>query len=126
MIISCKSTMMIGSQVKPFVTINSYSDGRPSARYRLDAKDEGVVLKHDTGPDSSDYLGARDVFVFENKGTFYMHYDGAGLKGWLACLATSKDLINWQVKGPVLDYGLPGSDDSRSASYGSVYFDGTK
>jgi hypothetical protein len=55
-----------------------------------------------------------------------MHYDGAGPKGWLACLATSKDLVNWQVKGPVLDYGAPGSDDSRSASYGSVYYDGVK
>jgi predicted GH43/DUF377 family glycosyl hydrolase len=104
----------------------AYSDGRPSAKYRLDAKDEGIVLKYGTGPDSCDYLGARDIFVFEDRGTYYMHYDGAGPKGWLACLATSRDLVNWKVKGPVLDYGKPGSDDSRSASYGSVYFDGVK
>ena len=115
-----------GSQIKAASATGSYSDGRPTAKYRLDAKDQGVVFKHGTGPDSSDYLGARDVFVFENKGTYYMHYDGAGIKGWLACLATSRDLVHWQVKGPILDYGKPGSDDSRSASYGSVYFDGTK
>ncbi len=121
-----KAISQMGSQVKPASTVISYSDGRPAARYRLDAKDQGVVLKYGTGPDSSDYLGARDVFVYEDHGTYYMHYDGAGVNGWLACLATSKDMTNWKVKGPVLDYGKAGSDDSRSASYGSVYFDGTK
>lgn len=125
-IVSCINASRMSSRVKPFATVSSYSDGRPTAKYRLNAKDQGVVLKYGSGPDSSDYLGARDVFVYEYQGTYYMHYDGAGLKGWLACLATSKDLVNWQVKGPVLDYGAPGSDDSRSASYGSVYFDGTK
>ena len=115
-----------GSTVKAVTALRSYTDGRPAARYRLDAKDQGIVLKYGTGPDSSDYLGARDIFVFEDHGTYYMHYDGAGLKGWLACLATSKDLVNWEVKGPILDYGAPGSDDARSASYGSVYYDGVK
>ena len=115
-----------GSQVKAATAVKTYADGRPSARYRLDAKDEGIVLKYGAGPDSSDYLGARDIFVFQDKDTYYMHYDGAGPKGWLACLATSKDLKNWQIKGPVLNYGAPGSDDSRSASYGSVYYDGVK
>lgn len=123
---SCTAHQKQGSQVKTATAAGSYADGRPSAKYRLDAKDEGIVLKYGTGPDSSDYLGARDIFVFEDKGTYYMHYDGAGPKGWLACLATSKDLTNWQVKGPVLNYGAPGSDDSRSASYGSVYYDGVK
>lgn len=114
------------SQVKRIATTRSYIDDRPTAKYRLDAKDQGVVLKYGSGPDSSDYLGARDIFVYEDKGTYYMHYDGAGLKGWLTCLATSKDLVNWKIKGPVLDYGKPGSEDSRSASYGTVYFDGMK
>ena len=115
-----------GSLVMPERHIRTYDDGRPSATYRLNATDQGVVFKYGSGPDSSDYLGARDVFVYEDQGTYYMHYDGAGLKGWLACLATSNDMVNWQVKGPVLDYGPAGSDDSRSASYGSVYFDGLK
>ncbi len=43
-----------------------------------------------------DILGARDVWVFEADGTNYMHYDAAGPEGWLAALATSKDLIHWQ------------------------------
>ena len=38
-----------------------------------------------------------------------LHYDGAGPKGWLACLATSKDLVNWTKHEPVLDFGAQGS-----------------
>ncbi len=45
-----------------------------------------------------DILGARDVWVFEDKGTYYMHYDAAGPKGWLSSLAISKDLIKWEKK----------------------------
>ena len=101
-----------------------YPDGRPSASLRLEAKDQGVVLKHGAGPGQCDMLGARDVWVYESGGTYYMHYDGAGPKGWLACLATSNDLVHWAKKGPVLDFGKPGEDDSASASYGVTYFDG--
>lgn len=115
-----------GSLIRPAQTVAAYADGRPSAAYRLDAKDQGVVFRHGAGPDSCDYLGARDIFVFEDHGTYYMHYDGAGPGGWLACLATSRNLTDWSVRGPVLDYGKPGSDDARSASYGSVYYDGKK
>jgi predicted GH43/DUF377 family glycosyl hydrolase len=124
--VSCMPAAKTGSQVEPIVAVSSYIDNRPIANYRLDAKDQGVVLKYGTGRDSSDYLGARDVFVYEDHGTYYMNYDGAGPKGWLACLATSKNLLDWKIEGPVLDYGEPGSEDSRSASYGSVYFDGLK
>ncbi|MGW8256986.1 MAG: hypothetical protein ACWGMZ_05840, partial [Thermoguttaceae bacterium] len=102
----------------------AYSDSRPVAWYRLEAKDHGVVYRHGQGPDDCDYLGARDVWVWKYKDLYYMHYDGAGKKGWLACLATSKDLVNWTPKGPVLDFGKPGTPDSASASYGTVYFDG--
>jgi predicted GH43/DUF377 family glycosyl hydrolase len=101
-----------------------YPDGRPAARLRLAAKDQGVVLRHGDGPGQCDMLGARDVWVYESGGTYYMHYDGAGPKGWLACLATSTNLIHWTRKGPVLDFGKPGEDDSASASYGVTYFDG--
>ena len=81
-----------------------YPDHRPT-RYRLEAKDQGVVFRHGTGPGQCDYLGARNVWVYESDGTYYMHYDGAGPKGWLCCLATSKDLLNWTPKGPVLNFG---------------------
>ena len=102
----------------------SYPDGRPVATMRMEAKDQGVVLKHGEGPGQCDLLGSRDCWVYEAGGTYYMHYDGAGPKGWLACLATSSDLVHWTRKGPVLDFGKPGEDDSASASYGVTYFDG--
>ena len=127
-LISAKTqlTLRNGSQIKVANSITKYSDNRPSASYRLDAKDYGIVFKYGKGPDSCDYLGARDVWVFEYNGTYYMNYDGSGIKGWLTCLATSSDLLNWNRKRPLLNYGKPGSKDSRSASYGTVYFDGSK
>jgi predicted GH43/DUF377 family glycosyl hydrolase len=114
-----------GSQIVQADNVKAYSDNRPTARYRLNATDAGIVLKYGTGPDSCDYLGTRDIWVFEADGKYYMHYDGAGKKGWLACRATSTDLVNWITEGPVLDYGAPGTGDSRSASYGTTFFDGT-
>ncbi len=101
-----------------------YPDGRPVAFLRMEAKDQGVVLRHGDGPGRCDILGARDLWIYEAGGTYYMHYDGAGPKGWLACLATSTDLVHWTKKGPVLDFGKPGENDSASASYGTTYFDG--
>lgn len=102
----------------------AYPDGRPVAILRLEAKDQGVVLKHGGGPGDCDQLGARDVWVFQAGGKYYMHYDGAGPKGWLACLATSTNLTDWTKHGPVLDLGKPGEDDSASASYGVTFSDG--
>ena len=103
---------------------SAYPDGRPSASLRLEAHDQGVVLKHGDGPDDCDSLGARDLWVFKTGNTFAMHYDGAGPKGWLSCLATSFDLSHWALQGPVLDFGKPGEPDSASASYGTTYYDG--
>ncbi|MBT3201421.1 MAG: hypothetical protein HN350_16090 [Phycisphaerales bacterium] len=101
-----------------------YSDGRPAATLRLDAKDHGIVLRYGDGPDKCDILGARDVWVFEADGTYYMHYDASGPKGWLSSLAVSKDLLTWKKKGPILDFGKPGEDDAKSAAYGVTYYDG--
>ena len=56
----------------------------------------------------------------------YLHYDGAGPRGWLACLATSKDLRHWDLKGPVLDLGSKGEDDSGTASSPWTIFDGKR
>jgi predicted GH43/DUF377 family glycosyl hydrolase len=102
---------------------NPYPDGRPQATLRLDAKDLGVVLRHGNGPGQCDVYGARDVWVFEDGDTYYMHYDAAGPTGWLAALATSKDLLHWEKMGPVLGLGKPGEDDSKSASYGVTFKD---
>lgn len=114
-----------GSTVVPANEVANYLDGRPSAVLRLEAKDQGVVLAHGDGPGQCDYLGARDIWVFEEGGTYYMHYDGAGVQGWLACLATSKDLVKWTKKGPALSLGKPGTMDSASASYGTTFWDGS-
>ena len=103
-----------------------YSDGRPAATLRLDATDHGIVLRYGDGPGKCDMLGARDVWVFQAHGTYHMHYDAAGPKGWLCSLAVSKDLHSWEKKGPILEFGKPGEDDSRSASYGVTYYDGTR
>jgi predicted GH43/DUF377 family glycosyl hydrolase len=102
----------------------AYEDDRSVATLRLPARDQGVVLKHGDGPGRCDELGARDVWLYEDAGTYYLHYDGAGPRGWLACLATSTDLVHWTKQGPILDFGKPGESDSASASYATTYYDG--
>jgi hypothetical protein len=101
--------------------IPSYLDGRPAATQRMDATDAGPVLRHGDGPADCDVYGARDIWVYEDGGTFFMNYDGAGDTAWLACLATSPDGVQWTKHGPVLDLGAAGSADSGSASYGTTY-----
>ncbi|MBK1876017.1 hypothetical protein [Pelagicoccus mobilis] len=101
-----------------------YRDGRPSTSLRMDATDHGIVLRFGDGPDRCDYLGARDVWVYEEDDTYYMHYDAAGPEGWLCSLAVSEDMLTWEKKGPILDFGDAGEDDSKSASYGVTYRDG--
>jgi predicted GH43/DUF377 family glycosyl hydrolase len=101
-----------------------YPDGRPAAQYRLNATDQGRVLMHGGGPRQCDELGAREAIVFQHRGTYYLHYDGAGPTGWLACLATSKDLVQWTKHGPAIELGQPGDNDAGTASSPWVYFDG--
>lgn len=121
---ACLPKVPAASLVVPAKELEKYADGRPAAKYRLEAKDNGVVLRHGDGPDRCDYLGARDIWVWEHGGNYFMHYDGAGPKGWLACLATSKDLLTWTKKGPALELGGASDTDSASASYGVTFFDG--
>ena len=104
-------------------TAQKYSDGRPEAHLRMKAQDYGIVLRYGDGPDQCDILGARDVWVFEADDTYYMHYDAAGPRGWLSSLAVSKDLVNWEKRGPILDFGKVGEDDEASASYGVTFHD---
>ena len=61
----------------------------------MEALDQGLVFEYGHGPEKSDFLGAREVWVFEADGLYHMTYDGAGPDGWLACLATSRDLVTW-------------------------------
>jgi predicted GH43/DUF377 family glycosyl hydrolase len=78
----------------------------------MEAKDQGVILRHGDGPNQCDSLGAREALIFEEKGIYHLFYDGAGPRGWLACQAISRDLKNWEKKGPILDLGKPGEMDS--------------
>jgi hypothetical protein len=108
-----------GSQIVAAAPI-SYPDGRPAASYRLNATDQGAILKHGNAPGGSDALGARDVYVYQSGGTYYMTYDGSGASGWVTNLATSTDLTNWSKYGAILGLGASGAADSSSASYGIV------
>jgi predicted GH43/DUF377 family glycosyl hydrolase len=93
-----------------------YLDNRPVSKYRMDAEDVGIVLPYGNGPDSCDYLGAREAIINKEKDTYYLFYDGAGPRGWLVCLATSKDLVTWERKGKLLDFGKKGEPDQASAA----------
>ena len=104
---------------------HSYPDGRPTATLRLNAFGAIPILRHGSGPDKCDYLGAREAICFRSGGTYYLYYDGAGPTGWRACLATSRDLHHWDLKGPVLDLGAPGEDDSGTATSPWTVFDGS-
>ena len=123
--------------LKHYLEIGRMEGRRPSARAPrcyptagrpppcvLMPQDSGPIIRHGDGPDRCDYLGAREAIAFQVGDTYYLHYDGAGPRGWLACLATSKDLHHWDLKGPVLDLGDKGEDDSGTASSPWTIFDG--
>ena len=107
-------------------TAQKYSDDRPETLLRMDAKDYGIILKYGDGPDSCDIRGAREALIFKENSIFHLFYDGAGPKGWRACLATSKDLIEWEKKGPILDFGKPGEMDAAAACSPWVYKQGNQ
>jgi predicted GH43/DUF377 family glycosyl hydrolase len=90
----------------------------------MDAQDQGVVLKHGGGPGQCDAFGAREALIFEEHGIYHLFYDGEGPEGWLACLATSRDMRVWEKKGPVFELGKPGENDSAAACSPWVVFDG--
>ena len=104
----------------------AYRDGRPTTTLRMPAVDAGPVLRHGHGPNRCDELGAREAICFQYKDTYYLHYDGAGPTGWRACLATSKDMVRWKLKGPVLELGAPGEDDAGTATSPWTVFDGSE
>jgi len=88
----------------------TYRDGWPAAKYRLDAQDHGVVLRHGDGPGRCDILGARDVWLFEPANqTWFLFTNHVGLDGFEYTDAVwaywSKDLNRWDPahKAVVLD-----------------------
>ncbi len=103
-----------------------YFDQRPQASHRLPACDQGLLLPYGQGPEQCDYLGMREALINQVDGVFYLYYDGAGPRGWLACLAVSKDLKTWDLRGPVLDFGAPGEIDSGTATSPWIVNDGQR
>jgi hypothetical protein len=83
---------------------------------RINEVDEGIVLRYGNGSDSCDVYGAREAIVDEDKGNYYLFYDGAGKDGWKACLVESKDLKTWIKKGVILRLCDSEANDSKSAS----------
>ena len=104
-----------GSSLVPVTNPINYGDGRPYPAFRMDAVDQGMFLAYGQGPNQCDYLGAREALINYWNGKYYLYYDGAGPAGWVACLAESTDLITWDLKGPVIDFGAPGTADSACA-----------
>ncbi|MBP1995113.1 hypothetical protein [Paenibacillus eucommiae] len=101
---------------------SKYLDGRPGVKLTIPATDQGIVLRR-SGTEVDGY-GIREALVFEHEGTYLMHYDASDDKtGWRNYLATSKDLINWEKKGVILDLGPEGADDSSCAVYGVPYLE---
>jgi predicted GH43/DUF377 family glycosyl hydrolase len=94
----------------------SYEDGRPYPSYRLNAVDQGKFLDYGKGPNQCDSMNAREALINYVDGTYYLYYDGAGPKGWVVCLAVSKDLKTWERKGPLLDFGPGGADSAAACS----------
>lgn len=99
-------------------------DGRPQATLRLNAHDQGVILRHGDGPAGCDLDGAREALIFKENETFYLFYDGAGPGGWRACIATSPDLSHWEKQGPALELGAADELDSAAAVSPWVYREG--
>lgn len=112
-------TALLGGAVAlPHATAQAAASPPPTVR--LPVVDQGRVLLHGSALDGADSLGAREAIVFsdpQEPGRLLMHYDGAGPKGWLACLAESTDGgRSWVTSDAVLSLGRPGSYDSASAS----------
>jgi hypothetical protein len=110
---------------------NSFCFGKGRKLFRRTPLSESADGCCGSRCDSQTWRGSHNVILlgYEICGssmldTYYLHYDGAGAKGWLACLSTSPDLLHWRKKGAVLDFGKPGAPNSRSASYGTTYFEG--
>ena len=101
-----------------------YPDGRPETKMRMDAVDQGIVLRHGDGPVNCDADCAREALINQENGLFHLFYDGTGPRGWHVCLATSPDFFHWQKSGPLLELGKPGEPDSVAAISPWVYREG--
>ncbi len=123
-----KGTMIQGGRepVRVYRTTKPSAFDRASAYYRLDAVDQGRILRHGDGPNGCDALMMREAIVYESEGIYHLHYDACGsTSGYCApCLATSRDLTRWDLKGPALQIGSPGQPDGAGVASPWFFFDG--
>ena len=104
-----------------------YPDGRPSAKYRMEAKDQGIIIKHGGGPKDCDTYGMRQAMINKENDVYHLFYDATSKAGvWCVCLTTSGDLVRWEKKGPLMELGLPGDMDSKYAGSPWVYKEGSE
>ena len=93
-----------------------YLDGRPEAKLRMEAKDQGIILRHGDIFGSLDVVGARNALIFKENDVYHLFYDGCGPGSCATCLATSRDLVHWEKNGRVFDNYKPGEMDYWTAS----------
>ena len=111
--------------------------GGRTSRIGLAYSEDGIhFTKYPTPvlyPDSSKFMqydypgGCEDPRIIETEDSlFVLAYTSWNYKVARLSIAVSRDLIHWEKKGPVLELGKKNEPDSRSASYGTTYFDGNK
>src|SRR5258706_7270405 len=59
------------ADIVPTANVVTYADCRPTAKYRFDAEDAGVVLRHGRRPGDSEYLGGCDDFGLGDLRTYF-------------------------------------------------------
>lgn len=99
----------------------AYADHRPFTTNRMNATDQGILLRHGDGPAQCDTEGMREALIFKEEDTYYLFYDGCTAEGHMACVATSQDLKQWTKQGTILERGLPGELDAAAVLSPWVY-----
>lgn len=102
---------------KYYCAKTAYINNRPQATLRMNAFDEGIVLRYGDDINSCDLYEAREAIVNKDKGIYYLFYDGASKDVWLACFAESRNLKTWVKKNPILTLGDSTKGDYKNASY---------
>ncbi len=128
--VSVRAVSKLGTESAP-ITASFTTDKKgdmvssryPNMPYLDGVTDHGIVLgPSQTGEEYYQYdaRGTREAIINKVGDTYYMFYDGAGANApylWRACLATSKDLVNWIKVGPMLTPSIETNPGSNSNTY---------
>lgn len=94
-------------------------------KYVQNVTDAGIVLRPDRKDEKYykyDGGGIREAIINKVGGTYYLFYDGAipgetNKSYWCACIAKSRNLINWEKTGRILYAGIELHEDSNGETY---------